>query len=320
MTRRWLLVALPLVWPMVALAQEGGRADRDQPARVGPEKTAALETVAGALERLTPEGFAQKGPVERYNEANLYEKINGRSELFHAYGVAGLAFVTFSAADDPARFVDVYLYDMTTPLGAFGIASVERAPGSQAIELGDGGHRNKGDRFFRKGRFYVSILTSGPDELVQKAASTVAERLAGRLEGEAAEIWGLAVLPATGRIEDSIQYLMVDALGLDFLTNTFTAQYRAGGAEFTAFVSRCATEEQAATAAAKYGAYLGEFGEKGEPADVGGRRVLVADLGGGSFDGVCQVGDLVVGVTGVKGREAAVEAMRFVLEGLRRPR
>ena len=44
---------------------------------------AVTETIAQALGGLTPEGFAQKSPVERYTEANLYEKINGRSELFH---------------------------------------------------------------------------------------------------------------------------------------------------------------------------------------------------------------------------------------------
>jgi hypothetical protein len=30
---------------------------------------------------------------------------------------------------------------MTTPLGAFGVYSVERSPGSKAIATGDGGHR-----------------------------------------------------------------------------------------------------------------------------------------------------------------------------------
>ena len=43
---------------------------------------AKTETIARALEGLTPEGFTKKSLVERFTEANLYEKINGRSELF----------------------------------------------------------------------------------------------------------------------------------------------------------------------------------------------------------------------------------------------
>ncbi len=36
---------------------------------------AKTETIARALEGLTPEGFTKKSLVERYTEANLYEKI-----------------------------------------------------------------------------------------------------------------------------------------------------------------------------------------------------------------------------------------------------
>ena len=109
---RGLLAALPFVFPVFV-----GSVEYDPP-RITPEMKAVTEAIAQALEGLTPEGFAQKSPVERYTEVNLYEKINGRSELFHAYDVTGMTFVTFSKADDPAKFIDVFLYDMATPLAA----------------------------------------------------------------------------------------------------------------------------------------------------------------------------------------------------------
>jgi hypothetical protein len=258
--------------------------------------------------------------VERYTEANLYEKIDGRSELFHSYDVTGMAFVTFSKADNPSKFIDVFIYDMTTPLGAFGVYSVERSAGSKPIATGDGGHRTGADLFFRKGQYYATILTSGPDEVSQKAASALADTLANRLKGEATELWGLAMLPARNRIDDTVQYLMVDALGLDFLTNAFKAQYRDGEAEFTAFVARCKSADNAAEVLAKYKAHLEEFGDMAEPAKIEGASVMFADMGGGDFDGVCQVGDVIAGVTEVKGRDAAVKAMTSVLKGLRIPK
>src|SRR3954454_20405435 len=223
-----LLATLAFVSPVFVAAQDPAGPVKDDPPRITPAMKAKTETIARALEGLTPEGFAMKGPVERYTEANLYEKIDGRSELFQSYGVTGMAFATFSRADDPAKFIDVFLYDMTTPLGAFGVCSVERSPGSKPIATGDGGHRTGADLFFRKGRYYASILTSGPDEESRKAASTLADALANRLKGEASELWGLAMLPARNRIDDTVQYLMVDALGLDFLTDAFKAQYRDG--------------------------------------------------------------------------------------------
>jgi hypothetical protein len=315
-----LLAAIPFVFPVLVAAQAPIGSSKDAPSRITPEMKAKTEIIARALEGLTPRGFVEKGLVERYTEANLYEKIDGRSELFQSYDVTGMTFVTFSKADDPSKFIDVFLYDMTTPLGAFGVYSVERSSGSKGIATGDGGHRTGADLFFRKGRYYASILTSGPDEGVQKAASAVAEALANRLKGEAAELWGFAVLPAKNRIDETVQYLMVDALGLDFLTNAFTARYRDGEAEFTAFVARCKSAADAAGVLAKYKAHLEEFSEMAEPARIEGASVMFADAGGGEFDAACQVGDVVVGVTAVKGRDAAVKAMTFLLKGLKIPK
>ncbi len=315
-----LLTALLLLSPDFIAAQDPAGSGESNPSRITPEMKTKTEIIARVLEGLTPAGFAQKGPVERYTEANLYEKIDGRSELFHAYDVNGMTFVTFSKAGDPATFIDVFLYDMTTPLGAFGVYSVERAAGSPAVPIGDGGHRTEADLFFRKGQYYASVLTSGPDEEVQKAASLLADTLARRLNGKAAEIWGLTMLPAKNRVDESVQYVMVDALGLDFLTNTFLAQYRDGDVEFTAFVARCKSAEDAAGVLAKFKAHFDEFGKMAAPAQIEGAEVLFADMGDGDFDGACQVGDVIAGVTAVKGRAAAAKAMTFLLKGLTIPR
>src|SRR5690242_7875393 len=81
---RW-LAAIPLVFPVLVAAQDFVGSATDDPPRITPEMRAETETIARALEGLTPEGFTKKSLVERYTEANLYEKINGRSELFHSY-------------------------------------------------------------------------------------------------------------------------------------------------------------------------------------------------------------------------------------------
>src|SRR4051794_25964724 len=183
---RGLLALLPFVFPVLVAAQDAAGPVKEGPPRITPEMKAKTETIARALEALTPEGLSKKSLVERYTEANLYEKIDGRSELFQSYDVTGMTFVTFSKADNPSKFIDVFLYDMTTPLGAFGVYSLERSPGSKSIAIGDSGHRTGADLFFRKGQYYASILTSGPDKGVQKAASVLADTLANRLKGETA--------------------------------------------------------------------------------------------------------------------------------------
>ena len=209
---------------------------------------------------------------------------------------------------------------MTTPLGAFGIYSVERASGSEAIATGDGGHRTKADLFFRKGQYYASILTSGPDEEVQKAASALADTLAKRLKGKAADVWGLAMLPAKNRVEDSVRYVKVDALGLDFLTNTFTAQYRDGEAKFTAFVARCKSADNAAEVLASTRPTSKNSATWPNPPKSKGRRSCSPTWAATTSSAACQVGDVITGVTEVKGRDAAVKAMTFLLKGLKTPK
>src|SRR3984957_3560389 len=144
---RALLAAIPFVFPVFVTAQDSVGSVKDARARITPEMKAKTETIARALEGLTPEGFTKKGLVERYIEANLFEKIDGRSELIQSYDVTGMTFVTFTKVTDPSKFIDVFLYDMTTPLGAFGIFSVERPSGSKPIPIGDGGYRTEADSF-----------------------------------------------------------------------------------------------------------------------------------------------------------------------------
>ncbi len=312
-----LLAAIPIVFTISVAAQDPVSPVKDAPPRITPEMKAKTETIARALEGLTPEGFTKKSLVERYTEANLFEKIDGRSELIQSYDVNGMTFVTFTKAADPSKFIDVFLYDMTTPLGAFGVYSVERPSGSGSIPIGDGGYRTEADLFFRKGQYYATVLTSGPDEEVQKAASALAVTLANRLKGEAADLWGLAMLPAKNRIDDSVQYLMVDALGLDFLTNAFKAQYRDGEGRVHRVRRALPSADNAAEVLAEYKAHLEEFGGMAEPAKIEGASVMFADMGGGDFDGVCRVGDVITGVTAVKGRDAAVKAMTSLLKGLK---
>jgi hypothetical protein len=57
-----------------------------------------------------------------------------------------------------------------------------------------------------------------------------------------------------------------------------------------------------------------------EPAKIEGASVVFAEVGGGDFDGACQVGDVIAGVTAVKGRDAAVKAMTFLLQEMKSPK
>ena len=121
-----------------------------------------------------------------------------------------------------------------------------------------------------------------------------------------------------GSGDDTIDNL-VDALGLEFLTTRSRPIPRRRG-RVQRLVARCKSAYNAAEVLAKYKAHLEEFGDLAEPARIEGASVMFADMGGGDFDGVCQVGDVIAGVTAIKGHDAAVKAMTFLLKELRIPK
>jgi hypothetical protein len=110
------------------------------------------------------------------------------------------------------------------------------------------------------------------------------------------DLWGLALLPEQGRIPRSEEYLQRDALGLEFLTESFVARYRLAGGELTAFISRQATAEAAAGVLASYQAYLRDYGSGISTRKIGRTAATLGDLSG-SYDLVFQSGEFVAGVS-----------------------
>ncbi len=298
--------------PAVAyeLADAGGQED------LTPAMRAKTEVIAQALEDIAPEGWEAGGPVERYTTVNMYDKINGRSELFMSYDVTGMAFVSLYDQADETRYIDIFLYDQTTPLGAFGVYSVERWPGNPAVPVGRDGYRTDTDLFFWHGQYYASILSLAEDEAMQAAQLAVAKTLASRLKDSGEPLWGLGVLPEAGRQTASIQYFQVDAMSIDFMTDTFSAEYGEGDDTVRRFVSRQPDAETAKAIAAKFGAYLQDYGASYGEEERDGVALVYADFGGGYIDAAFAHGRYVAGVTAVQGLDRALASAAALAKAL----
>src|SRR5690606_6507083 len=118
--------------------------------------------------------------------------------------------------------------------------------------------------------------------------------------------WGLSVLPEAKRQEESIQYFQVDAMSIDFMTDTFSAEYGEGDDTVRRFVSRQKDADTAAAAQKKFAAYLQEYGEHAGETEVDGVAIVYADFGGGYIDAAFAHGRYVAGVTAVEGLERAL--------------
>ncbi len=264
------------------------------------------------LEGLTPAGWRQTGEIEHYNVASLYNKIDGRSELYMAYDVVGLSWISFASEAESGVFIDVFIYDMRTPTGAFGIYSVEREPGQEKLPIGREAYRTGANIFFWKGQHYGYLQCSRANDDTKAAIVDVANKLADRLADDNSPVIGIELAPTEGMIPDTLQYFRADAMTLDFMTDTFAAKYDVNGTPVTAFMTRRGSEAEAADILKQYIGYMNEYGENVRTHTNDGVDMTVSDLGGGYLDVVFQLGNIVAGVSSVEGEENAITAAKVV--------
>ena len=268
----------------------------------------AAETAASAASAesalfagLAPEGWQQLGGLETFNAETLYEKINGRDQQYIAYDVQKMQFAGYMG---DGTFIDIYIFDMGKAENAFGIYSVERAEDQSAIALGNEGYRVEASYFFWQGSSYVQVIASETGHALEQIGLSMAQTVSNRLGDTGDDLWGLAALPAKDRQDATLQYFKNDALSLDFLNNTYTAQYAKGDAEITAFVSRQPSAGDAEQAFSRYIAYLSDYGQIAARPVRNGIPTIVGDMGG-FYDVIFRHGEWIAGITMATNRALA---------------
>src|SRR5512139_1591285 len=89
---------------------------------------------------------------------NLFEYIDGGAEVYHHYQFAGLVHQKYRVGEVE---LTVDIYDMGGAVNAFGIYSVERAPGYNYVPIGAEGYLNDLVLNFLQGPCYVKLLAAG---------------------------------------------------------------------------------------------------------------------------------------------------------------
>jgi hypothetical protein len=260
---------------------------------------------AAALEALAQDDWALYDRILQFTPDSLYEQINGRAELYLSYDVVSLTYASFDHATDPSRSISLSVYDMGRPIDAFGIYSVERSPGHHTIDLGRAAYRSDANYSVWHGQYYITVVSTDSGEDSARIGLDWTRQLVASLPDTGEVVPGLDLLPETGLIADSVRYIKVDAMGLDFMRDTFTARYDLGDGPVTAFVSQRASPDEARSVVAQYREFAERYGRGTELTTVEEVDSLVCDMGG-STDVVAIKGSVVCGVTAAADRDQAL--------------
>jgi hypothetical protein len=174
------------------------------------------------------EGWTQAGEVLMYDADNLWEYINGAAELFVSYGVRSCRTTDLSSGD---LTVTVDLYDMGTPLNAFGV--FEREASGESVDVSGAVAALVSPPYqalLLKGSTYAKVNVF-EGELSMEAGQELLEGLAASLSGESTMPPEFQLLPSEGMVEGTESYQAEAFLGLSELTDCVFAEYAGEGEE-----------------------------------------------------------------------------------------
>jgi len=171
-------------------------------------------------------GWTRASEVLTYEADNLWEYINGAAELFVEYDVQTCRTADLTSGDVT---VTVDLYDMGTPLNAFGVFNRE-SPG-KGIPLPQATAAVVSPPYqalLLKGATYVKVNAVEGD-LTETTGRELLAAVAATLSGQAGYPSELELLPEAGRVAGSEGYQREGFLGLRELTDCVYAEYTGDG-------------------------------------------------------------------------------------------
>ena len=245
-------------------------------------------------------GWAQAGEVLTYDADNLWEYINGAAELFVEYDMQTCRTADLSSGD---LTVTVDLYDMGTPLNAFGIFVRERpAPGTSLPNATEATVSPPYQALLLKGATYVKV-NAIEGELGEASGRELLEALAAALPGQTTYPAELGLLPEAGKIAGSEGYKREAFLGLTELKRCLYAEYTGEGEEtYQAFV---VLPPEGSSPASAWEALAGAW----ESMQHEGRTILYTEVPYRGLAGVVQTDRSVVGVAGAADRDELLKRL-----------
>jgi hypothetical protein len=270
-----------------------------------------LEKTTLMVKSLSLNGWKLHDDIEIFKPINLYDKIDGRAEYYLSYDLVWAIFCSFRSSTDDRFPIELSIFNMLTPINAFGAFSGERMTGASQLKLCRDSYCSGTNYYIWKGQFYIQITASDTIDELNKACLELAEKLTKNLYDSGQPVWGLEILPANNLISQSVQYFLIDALGHIFLKDTFTAKYYKDNIEIPVFLSHQNSSESVETVFSKFKDFANKYGKGIESISIGGIEFLVCDMDK-YYDIIFRKGLYVAGVTELRDKNLAIkEAIDF---------
>lgn len=268
-----------------------------------PEPNPGSAGLEGLLPSTLPDGWGVAGASVDFDGETLYEYLNGGAPLYLKYGFVRLLQTRYQLSGDPLAGFTIDVFDMGSPLGAFGLYSSIRPPDAAFTGWGAEGYRSGTVAAAWRGRIYVhGEADEDRPELIAVLEQFLAEIVTGAA-GDTTLPAILKPLPSDGLVPRSQRYVSSDLFGHAFLPGGVLASYEIDDREGKLFFSDLGSAAAATAAVAQLRTHQERWGEivgEGPPIGAGGFRFSDPGLGSGT---VISAGPFVAGVHGDLSRD-----------------
>ena len=286
------------------------------PGVMNPAASAQTQTAS----QLPPELAVMSAP-ETFNPDNLYDKVDGKAELYLSAGFVGMQSQRFALKATNDDWMEWFVYDMGTLPQAFSVFSVQRRADGQAYDLTPFAYQCQNALFFVCGKYYVEAVTAMPVAPMMSAMRAMATQFVAAHPPGAMRIPELELFPPENLEAGSQNLQIADAFGFDHFTNVFTAKYSVAAgstnAETLAFVELTKTPAAAAALRDSWRAFLiangGKEMDSGDTAALG-KPVSFMD----SIEIVFTEGNAVAGVHAAPDTATAARVAKELADALRK--
>lgn len=266
------------------------------------------EPSAAVVAWLPPE-LKEFGAPESFSPDNLYDKIDGKAELYLAAGFVRMRCQRFALKDHPDDWVEWFVYQMSGVPQAFSVFSTQRRSEGQPLDFSEYAYRTPNALFFTSGSNYIEAVASSGSEPMMNAALQMAQRFvaAGVKNPEPAALGEMQMLPRENLVPASEALQTSDAFGFDQFKNVYTAQYNLDGTELMAFVTSAGSAPKATKLRDAYCLFLlANGGKEIEAASEFGKPIEIM----GTFEVVFSHGSYVAGIHAAPALPAAEQLAR----------
>ncbi|MFH1737891.1 MAG: DUF6599 family protein, partial [bacterium] len=231
----------------------------------------------------SPDWSVADGPT-LYSPDNLYEYNDGAAPKYLSYGFKEMTHIRYACGGDDLSSITLDIYEMETPLGAYGIYSSGRPREISPRECGTESYRVGSVAVAWKHNFYVHALADDERAVLITMLEEMMERVLATVSGDDVIPELLSALPQEDLIPYTDRYIGEDLLGQSFLPGGMLANYKVEDQEALLFYSDLGSPDKADSALGQLRAYEGQYGKilgEGGPIGVGAFRAEDPGLGTG---------------------------------------